>query len=42
MWGKFSTERMVRHQNMPPRKAVDATSLKVFKVRLHGNLGNLI
>ena len=33
---------MVRHWNKPPREAVDAPSLEVFKGRLDGALGNLI
>ncbi|KFQ21028.1 hypothetical protein N332_14457, partial [Mesitornis unicolor] len=39
---KFFTMRVVRHWNRLPREAVDALSLKVFKARLDGALGNLI
>ncbi|KGL98787.1 hypothetical protein N301_02687, partial [Charadrius vociferus] len=39
---KFFTVRVVRHWNMLPREAVDTPSLKVFKARLDGALGNLV
>ena len=32
----------MRHWNRLPRKVVDAPSLKVFKARLNGALGNLV
>jgi len=34
--------RVKRHWNMLTREAVDASSLKVFKARLGGCLGNLV
>jgi len=34
--------RVVRHWNRLPREAVDAPSLKVFKAKLNGTLGNLV
>jgi len=39
---KFFTMRVVKHWTMLPREAVDAPSLAVFKVRLHGALSNQI
>ncbi|KFV48485.1 hypothetical protein N341_06907, partial [Tyto alba] len=39
---KFFTERVVKHWNRLCRKAVDASSLETFKVRLDGALSNLI
>ncbi|KFV41660.1 hypothetical protein N341_12874, partial [Tyto alba] len=39
---KFLTMRVVKHWNRFPREAVDAPSLKTFKVRLDGALSNLI
>ncbi|KFW79428.1 hypothetical protein N305_09843, partial [Manacus vitellinus] len=39
---KFLTVRVIRHWNRLPREAVDAPSLKVFKVRLDGALSNLV
>ena len=39
---KFFTVRIVRHWHRLPREAVAAQSLKVFKARLDGTLGNLI
>ncbi|KFO89574.1 hypothetical protein N320_13203, partial [Buceros rhinoceros silvestris] len=39
---KFFTVRVVRHWNRLPREVVDAPSLKVFKARLDGALGNLL
>ncbi|KFW88633.1 hypothetical protein N305_05000, partial [Manacus vitellinus] len=39
---KFFTVSMVRHWNWLPREAVDAPSLKAFKVRLDGALSNLV
>ena len=38
----FFTERMVRCSNRLPREIVDASSLKMFKARLDGALGNLV
>ena len=40
--GKFFTKRVVRCWDGLPRKAVDAPSLEVFKVRLDGALGSLV
>jgi len=40
--GKFFAERVVRCWNRLPRESVDAPSLKVFKARLDGALGNLV
>ena len=39
---KFFTRRVVRCWNGLPREVVDAPSLKVFKARLDGALGNLV
>ncbi|KAK4830878.1 hypothetical protein QYF61_013807 [Mycteria americana] len=39
---KFFMMRVVKHWNRLPREAVDAPSLEVLKVRLHGALSNLI
>ncbi|KFQ39849.1 hypothetical protein N332_11026, partial [Mesitornis unicolor] len=39
---KFFTVRVVRHWHRLPREVVDAPSLKVFKARLDGALGNLV
>ncbi|KFM14029.1 hypothetical protein AS27_12673, partial [Aptenodytes forsteri] len=39
---KFFTMRVVRHWNRLPREAVDAPTLKAFKIRLDGALSNLI
>jgi len=38
----FFTMRLVKHWNMLPREAVDASSLEVFKARLEGALRNLV
>ena len=38
---KFFTVRVVGHWNRLPRETVDALSLEMFKVRLHGALRNL-
>lgn len=40
--GKFFTERVVRCWHRLLGEVVDAPSLKVFKTRLDGALGNLI
>ena len=40
--GKFFTERVVRCWHRLLREVVDAPSLKVFKTRLDGALGNLV
>jgi len=34
--------RLMRCWHRPPRGAVDALSLEVFKARLDGTLGNLV
>ncbi|KFQ79096.1 hypothetical protein N337_08240, partial [Phoenicopterus ruber ruber] len=39
---KFFTMRVVKQWNRLPREVVEAPSLKTFKVRLDGALGNLI
>lgn len=39
---KFFIERTMRCWNMLPRKVVNALSMKVFKARVDGALGNLI
>jgi len=39
---KFFTMRVVRHWHRLSREAVDAPSLEVFKVMLHGALSNLV
>jgi len=39
---KFFTMRVVKHWNRLPREAVAASSLEVFKARLHGALSNLV
>lgn len=39
---KFFPQRVVRQWMRLPREAVAAQSLKVFKARLDGTLGNLI
>ena len=39
---KFFTQRVVTHWNRLPREVVDAPSLKTFKARWDGALGNLI
>ncbi|KFM14136.1 hypothetical protein AS27_05566, partial [Aptenodytes forsteri] len=39
---KFFTLRVVKHWHRLPREVVDAPSLEVFKVRLDGDLSNLI
>ncbi|KFO89223.1 hypothetical protein N320_10937, partial [Buceros rhinoceros silvestris] len=39
---KFFTVRVVRWWTRLPREAVDAPSLKVFRARLDGALGNLV
>ncbi|KFQ37079.1 hypothetical protein N331_10823, partial [Merops nubicus] len=39
---KFFAVKVVRHWNRLPREAVDAPSLKVFKARMDGALGNLV
>jgi len=38
---KFFTMRVVKHWHWPPREAVEAPSLAVFKARLDGALSNL-
>ncbi|KFZ53803.1 hypothetical protein N321_03183, partial [Antrostomus carolinensis] len=42
MRSKFFTQRVVRHWDRLPRKAVDAPSLEAFRARLDGALGSLI
>ena len=42
MWGNFFTERVVRCWNRLPREAVHVLSMKVFKTRLDGALGNVV
>ncbi|KFV70387.1 hypothetical protein N307_03678, partial [Dryobates pubescens] len=39
---KFFTVRVVEHWNRLPREEVEASSLKIFKVRLNNALGSLI
>lgn len=39
---KFSTLRVVRHWNLLPREAADATSLEVSRASLGGALRNLV
>ena len=39
---KFFTVRVVRDWDRLPSKAVGASSLEVFKARLHGALSNLV
>ncbi|KFW79433.1 hypothetical protein N336_00283, partial [Phalacrocorax carbo] len=39
---KFFTMRVVKHWHRLPREAVDAPSLKAFKVRLDRVLSNLV
>ncbi|KFQ40918.1 hypothetical protein N332_12367, partial [Mesitornis unicolor] len=39
---KFFTMRVVKHWNRLPSEAVEAPSLKIFKVRLDGALNSLI
>lgn len=41
-WVSAFTVRVVRHWNRLLRKAVDAPSLEVFKVRLDRALNNLL
>ncbi|KFQ03610.1 hypothetical protein N330_12232, partial [Leptosomus discolor] len=39
---KFFIIRVVKHWNRLPREVVEVPSLKTFKIRLNGALGNLI
>ena len=39
---KFFTQRVVRHWNRLPHKAVNAPSLEVFEARLDGALSSLV
>lgn len=39
---KFFPVRMMRHWPWLPREAIDALSLKMFKVRRDGSLNNMV
>jgi len=41
MWGKFFTERVVRHWHRLPRDVVGAPSLQALEARLDGGQGSL-